>query len=491
MQKSLLLILFFSLSFCKQQGVFAQNKFIDSLFQALKTPSHDTVKVKTLVALSEVAGWRIGKFDTGLILATQGKELAQKINYKVGLANAHNNIANVHYLKGNYDEAIKNYIHALSIHKETGFIKGIANVSNNIGNIYSSRGVFPEALKYYFSALKIVQEKGDKKLIALFYNNIGMVYDNLKNLPEALTNYKDALEIQKKIGDIENTGTTYFNIGRVYTDQKKYTEAFEQYAMAQKVFEEYNDAIGVAHTHQSRGTLYSLTEKKTEALEEYFKALEIYEKIKYNRGLAYLYNNIGAIYAQQQNFKKALPWLNKGLVLAIQVKDREQLRISYLSLSKIDSSNGDYKNAYAKYKLYEAFKDSLLNEENTKKIVQAEMRFEFDKKQTADSLIVAEERVLNSVRFQQEKQQRYFLYGGLIVFALFAAFMYNRFKVSQKQKHIINNQKTEVEAQKKLVDTKQKEILDSIYYARKIQMAQIPSEKQVEKSLERLKKLRS
>ena len=42
--------------------------------------------------------------------------------------------------------------------------------------------------------------------------------------------------------------------------------------------------------------------------------------------------------------------------------------------------------------------------------------------------------------------------------------------------------------QKKLVEEKQKEILDSIHYAKRIQMAQIPSEKQVGKNLEKLRK---
>lgn len=66
--------------------------------------------------------------------------------------------------------------------------------------------------------------------------------------------------------------------------------------------------------------------------------------------------------------------------------------------------------------------------------------------------------------------------------------MYNRFKVTQKQKLVIESQKEIVEEQKKLVEEKQKEILDSIRYAKRIQMAQIPSEKRVENTLGRLRK---
>ena len=45
-----------------------------------------------------------------------------------------------------------------------------------------------------------------------------------------------------------------------------------------------------------------------------------------------------------------------------------------------------------------------------------------------------------------------------------------------------------IERQKDIVVEKQKEILDSIYYAEKIQKALITSEKYIEKTLERIHK---
>jgi len=42
--------------------------------------------------------------------------------------------------------------------------------------------------------------------------------------------------------------------------------------------------------------------------------------------------------------------------------------------------------------------------------------------------------------------------------------------------------------QKKLVEEKNKEIVDSINYAKRIQQAQLPTEKYIEKSLEKFKK---
>jgi hypothetical protein len=65
--------------------------------------------------------------------------------------------------------------------------------------------------------------------------------------------------------------------------------------------------------------------------------------------------------------------------------------------------------------------------------------------------------------------------------------MFNRFKITQKQKEVIEDQKAEVEIQKILVEAKQKEVIDSIIYAKRIQLAQIPTEKRVSEMIKKLK----
>ena len=63
----------------------------------------------------------------------------------------------------------------------------------------------------------------------------------------------------------------------------------------------------------------------------------------------------------------------------------------------------------------------------------------------------------------------------------FAIFAYRSYR--QKQKANI-----EISKQKEVIEEKQKEILDSIHYAKRIQTALLPSEKYLGQSFERLKK---
>jgi hypothetical protein len=111
------------------------------------------------------------------------------------------------------------------------------------------------------------------------------------------------------------------------------------------------------------------------------------------------------------------------------------------------------------------------------------MQFDFDKKQAADSVKVAEEKKVAAAELRAERNKSYSLYGGLGLVLVFAGFMYNRFRITQRQKKVIEEQKLIVEHQKKIVEEKNKEVMDSIYYARRIQRSLLPTNKYLEKKL--------
>ncbi len=52
---------------------------------------------------------------------------------------------------------------------------------------------------------------------------------------------------------------------------------------------------------------------------------------------------------------------------------------SYLGLSQLDSITGNHKQAYRNYKKYIVYRDSLVNEEASKKSLQAKMLYESEK----------------------------------------------------------------------------------------------------------------
>ena len=112
--------------------------------------------------------------------------------------------------------------------------------------------------------------------------------------------------------------------------------------------------------------------------------------------------------------------------------------------------------------------------------MQKQFEYEYGQKALTDSLKIAEEKKLVAVQFKGEQTKRYALYGGLVLILVFSGFLFKRFKVEQGQKRMIAEQK-------QLVDEKQKEVMDSIKYAKRIQQSLMPTDKYIERNVNKLK----
>jgi serine phosphatase RsbU (regulator of sigma subunit) len=105
-----------------------------------------------------------------------------------------------------------------------------------------------------------------------------------------------------------------------------------------------------------------------------------------------------------------------------------------------------------------------------------------DDAKVRDALLKAEQAESKKSKMEvlHQKQQGYFLYGGLALALLFGAFIFNRFQATSKQKRVIEAQKEKVDDAFEELEEKNREIMDSINYAKRIQNAILPSAKSVE-----------
>jgi tetratricopeptide (TPR) repeat protein len=464
--------------------------------------------------------------DTSVVLGTQALRLSQQLNFSTGMGKAYQNLGNFYFLlsdltaamknyksamsiweelekkgqnvghlksrliggianiylsQGDYKSALANYSTAASTSQEAGDRDGLATILGNIGTVYKNQGNYPKALEYFFRSLKINQELGSDLDISRDLGNIGTVYFRQGIHEKALEYYHKALEIDEPSGNKAGVARQQSNIGCVYLEQHEYVKALDHFNISIKMNEELGNQREIATQLCNMGSVYQDKQDPEAALRFYVCALSVAEQNNLNNIISVLNENIGAVYLSLKNYKKAEEYLLKGLAYSEAQQDLEGTRNMYLKLCQIDSIKGDFKTGLDHYRRYIEARDSITNQENTKKQIRLEMQFEFDKKQAADSIRVSEEKKLAYAELKSEKNKRYALYGGLGLVIVFAGFMYNRFLVTRKQKQIIEEQKQTVEIQKKIVEEKNKEVLDSIYYARRIQRSLLPNEKYISK----------
>ncbi len=352
--------------------------------------------------------------------------------------------------KGNYPVALSHHLQALKIREELGDKKGIAISYNNIGNIYWNQGNNDEALAYHLKALKIREDIEDKSGMSGSYNNNGIIYIEKSNYPEALKYFLKSIDVKEKMGDKLGSSTAYNNVGVVYGIQKKYDEAFLYYKKSLKIREDIGDKDGIANSNASIGHLLALQGKN----------------------------------------KEARICLLKAHAISLQAGNKRHVQTGYMRLAALDSAAGDYKSAFENFKLSAIYADSLKNEANTKKIVEDQMNYEFEKKET---IAKHEQEKKEAVAEAEKKKQKIITWsvvGILILVLTFAVFAYRSYLQKQKanklldEKNILLRKKNEAISQQKiLVEEKNRLITDSIEYAKSIQDAILPSDELIKESL--------
>jgi serine phosphatase RsbU (regulator of sigma subunit) len=236
--------------------------------------------------------------------------------------------------------------------------------------------------------------------------------------------------------------------------------------------------------------LYFEQNRIKDALEVGLIAVNLSKEIGEKYSEASLTNIIAKCYLKLRVLNKAKFYAAQNLSLAKEIGSLETYRESYTLQTEVDSSLGNYKQALEYYKLSIIYRDSIENKENTKKIVEAQMNYDFDKKQTADSIKVsADKKVLHAQIAQQKTQRNGFVVGFALVLLL-AGFIFRNYKQKQKanllleEKNIaITSQKEVIEEQKKTVEVKQKQIVDSINYAKRIQESILIPEQTIQQHL--------
>ncbi|MBK6983618.1 MAG: hypothetical protein IPH32_02110 [Bacteroidetes bacterium] len=196
---------------------------------------------------------------------------------------------------------------------------------------------------------------------------------------------------------------------------------------------------------------------------------------------------------KQGNNTEAFKYATKSLQISYELGFPWEIKNAVATLKRIYQKQNKFKEALEMYELEIQMRDSINNTETKKASIKKQFQYEYEKKAAADSVKHAEEqKVKNALltaqqaQLKQEKTQRLALYGGLALVIVFLGFVYNRFRVTQKQKAIIEQQKVLVDEAFTHLEEKNKEVMDSIRYAKRIQTALLTSEKYIERKLNEL-----
>lgn len=428
MKKSTLLIItILALQVC----AIAQNPRIDSLNHVLSSAKADTSKLNILSALGgEYIS--ISDFENVKKTAAETLQLADKILSKAekgsdvwrvaktSQARSYTNLGIVNRQQGDYAESLQNHAASIRISEEIDDKKSLGGSYVNIGSIYWEQNNYPEALDNFLTGLKILEEIDYKPFIANAYGNIGIIYAEMHNYPEALKYLELGLQIKQELGNKRGIANAYINIGSINDEMGNTDESLMQFYAADSILEEIGDRKGSSNAKLNIGNTLTDLGKYVEAMQYLTDALQIKTEIGDKEGIASAYNALGAVYQHLKKYNEARNYYADALTLSSEIGILDGKQIAYGGLAAVDSATGNWKSAFDYHKLHIAYRDSILNKESTKKAMQLQMQYDFDKKEAA---IVAEQEKKDAIvakELQREKLVRNGFIGGFSIVLLFA-----------------------------------------------------------------------
>ncbi|RUL95210.1 tetratricopeptide repeat protein [Verrucosispora sp. FIM060022] len=159
-------------------------------------------------------------------------------------------IADIHFERGDYDEALR--IHhdvALPVYERLGDTREAAVTWGKIANIHQQRGDYDEALRIHHNiALPVYEHLGDTREAAVTWGKIADIHHLRGDYDEALRIRRDiALPVYERLGDTRSTAVTWGKIADIHHLRGDYDFAAELQRKRLAVHESHGDLDGIAN----------------------------------------------------------------------------------------------------------------------------------------------------------------------------------------------------------------------------------------------------
>lgn len=357
--------------------------FITPLFlfgQSKKEPLYekDSIYVQTLLDLAY--DLEIDDPDSAIQLYTIAAEIANEIDYKMGMGRAIQYTGIVQSDQGNYDKAIAFYLRAIEIFEEIPYPVGAASTYNNIGNIYKRKAEYAKALDNYIEGLSVFEQIGDTARLIYAYSNIGAVLSDVELYDKSLAYNEHSLQLSLLLKDSISICDGLINIGMIEHDLGLIDAAEVRFIEALLIAKEIQD-LHILHL-----CYYNVSQINT-AKNEVEEAL-----INSKKGLAFAIelNNpalsSGSMVQCGSNFialgilDSATYYLTESITLAEQSQAQETLILSYKWMAELQEKLNKPKESLYWFKKYQTIQEEATGNRQRRVSAGLEIEYESEKK---------------------------------------------------------------------------------------------------------------
>lgn len=376
------------------------------------------------------------------------------------------------------------------------------------GITYRKLSNFDKSITFLQEAIRLAHEMNEKEKIfngynslANTYSQIGVIKGSAEDLKRAVLIYDKAYEYLDKNDKlkvstlINNKAVNFYNMGSIQKDTSKLNMAVKYYNESLRLRIELNDPEQIMNAYDNLGAVYNAFNIVTHdssylrlSKSNYEKAIAISRKefgyVNYSLLSNYGSNlaNLGSLTKNKKVMTQAIDYFKEAVDKAYDAGDLFQSSSISLNIAVSYSTIGSSDSAVKYYAQHIYLKDSLLSEENKQIAEELAAKYQSDLKDKENENLKQQAQLREEVISKKSFTIQLMIGASVIMLGLMIIVFISRQKV-KRSRALVQEKQLETERQKIMIENKQKEILDSINYAKRIQESLMPTEKFISKIL--------
>ena len=208
----------------------------------------------------------------------------------------------------------------------------ISKILNQLGDIYYILGDYQEVFRYYQQALDICRKSGDFNGEAISLSNLGLVYSGVEKYQQSTDFHRQSLTIAQEIDDLRIQAISLVSLGNVYNSLGGNQESIDYSRQSLTIAQEINDYEIQAASLVSLGNAYNNVGRSQESIDYSQKALTIAIRINNYMLQAVALNSLGISYNRSGKYKQAVDYYKQSLTIIQELGDRKSQAISLINL---------------------------------------------------------------------------------------------------------------------------------------------------------------
>jgi serine phosphatase RsbU (regulator of sigma subunit) len=301
---------------------------------------------------------------------------------------------------------------------------------------------------------------------------VGIICHNQKRDTEAIQYFEKCAKAARE-ADVQTTlAKAYTNLASIYSESHKMNLSIDYIQKAMEIQEQLGDKHGIVVCQSQIGMNYIITGQLDKAEEALQKCLKLSEQISAKQYIASSYMKLAEIRLRQNKLQEAQKLGEKGWDISKEVSILTEYSEASRIMKEIYAKQNKPEQALKMYETYIKMRDSVANEETKGITLRKEYEIEFNAKEREVKLVAEGEKKLLIQKQEEDSKRMTIIIVSvavvLIIVSFFSVMLFNSLQKNKRINKIVNKQK-------ELVEQKQKEVMDSIQYAKRLQNAILPS----------------